>query len=72
MKESLFTQNLLTLQEVAKILRINRSSVSRLLKAKELSYIVVGGRKLVEETDLQAFIDNRKVKSDENGVRIGE
>ncbi len=62
---------LLTLQEVAEVLRVNRSSISRLLKNKDLSYIVVGGRKLVDENDLLAFIENRKVESVGNGVRIG-
>ncbi len=62
---------LLTLQEVADILRINRSSVSRLLKNGELSYIPVGGRKLVENADLQSFLDNRKVNTDGNAARNG-
>ncbi len=63
---------LLTLTEVAEILRVNRSSVSRLIKAKELSYIRIGGRKLIDEADLLAFIENRKVKSEENGCSLGE
>ena len=62
----------LTLQEVADILRINRSSVSRLLKSGGLAYIAIGGRKLVEVSDLQTFIDNRKVNTYENAARDGE
>ncbi|MDL2279796.1 helix-turn-helix domain-containing protein [Desulfovibrio sp. OttesenSCG-928-G11] len=62
---------LLTLQEVADILRINRSSVSRLLKGGDLPYIRVGGRKLVERNDLHLFLENRKVKSDGNAARNG-
>ncbi len=65
-------ENLLTFQEVADILRINRSSVSRLTKGKMLSYIKVGGRKLVAEQDLLAFLDKQRVKSDEPSGRIGE
>lgn len=65
------THALLTLQEVANILRINRSSVSRLLKSGELAYIPVGGRKLVERNDLHLFLENRKVKSDGNAARNG-
>ncbi len=57
--------NLLTIKEVAKILRINCSSVSRLLKGRMLSYITVGGRKLVAEQDLQTFIEKQRVKCDE-------
>lgn len=65
------SHNLLTLQEVADILRINRSSVSRLLKGGALPYIPIGGRKLVERCDLQSFIENRKVNTDGNAVRNG-
>lgn len=63
---------LLTLQEVADILRINRSSVSRLLRGGDLAYIPIGGRKLVELLDLQLFIDNRKVNTYETAARDGE
>lgn len=65
-------RNLLTLKEVADILRINRSSVSRLLKSGEIPYIHIGGRKLIEHTDLLLFIDNRKVNTYENAARDGE
>ncbi len=65
-------EKLLTLQEVADILRVNRSSVSRLIKGKMLSYIEVGGRKLVAEQDLLAFIDKQRVKSDEDCGHIGD
>ena len=63
--------DLLTLQEVADTLRVNRSSVSRLLKGGDLPYSPVGGRKLVERCDLHAFLDNRKVNTDENVARNG-
>ena len=57
---------LLTLQEVASILRVNRSSVSRLLKGGGLAYIPVGGRKLVCESDLARFIDNHRVSENDD------
>ncbi|MDR1778068.1 MAG: helix-turn-helix domain-containing protein [Desulfovibrio sp.] len=72
MDESIIQYSLLTLQEVAGILRVNRSSVSRLLKARELAYIAVGGRKLVDSDDLRMFLDNRKVKTDGSACRDGE
>ena len=59
---------LLTLQEVAGILRVNRSSVSRLLKGGGLAYIPVGGRKLVCENDLARFIDSHRVSKDDDYV----
>ncbi len=72
MSKNIDVKKLLTLQEVAEILRINRSSVSRLLKAKALSYIEIGSRKLIDELDLLMFLDNQKVKSDETSSRVGE
>jgi len=57
---------LLTLQEVAAILRVNRSSVSRLLKGGGLAYVPVGGRKLVCESDLARFIDNHRVSENDD------
>ena len=62
------TNKLLTLQEVSDILRINRSSVSRLIKGRMLSYISVGGRKLIDENDLRTFIDKQRVKCDKECV----
>jgi len=68
----LTSKKLLTLQEVADILRVNRSSISRLLKCGDLSYIAIGGRKLVEHNDLMLFIENRKVtNTDRNAGRDG-
>ena len=57
---------LLTLNEVASILRVNRSSVSRLLKSGALPYIPVGGRKLVGENDLALFLDNCRVTKNDD------
>ena len=63
---------LFTLQEIASFLRVNRSSVSRLLKNGDLPYIPVGGRKLVCESDLARFIDNHRVsKNDDCACRNG-
>ena len=61
--------SLLTMGEVAAVLRVNRSTVSRLLQhlpgeAPELSYIGLGGRKMVRYRDLVQFIDKRRVGSE--------
>jgi len=72
MERSALYFKLLTLQEVAAILRVNRSSVSRLLKGGGLAYVPVGGRKLVCENDLARFIDNHRVsKNDDCACRNG-
>ena len=60
---------LLTMGEVAAVLRVNRSTVSRLLQhlpgeAPELAYIGLGGRKMVRYRDLVQFIDKRRVGSE--------
>ena len=61
--------SLLTMGEVAAVLRVNRSTVSRLLQhfpgeAPELAYIGLGGRKMVRYRDLVQFIDKRRVGSE--------
>ena len=65
MESTVLQFRLLTLQEVAAILRVNRSSVSRLLKDGGLAYIPVGGRKLICENDLARFIDNHRVSKND-------
>jgi excisionase family DNA binding protein len=49
---------LLTIQETAEILRVHRSTISRLFSTGELPYVEVGSRKLVREEDLRGFIDS--------------
>lgn len=68
MNTNITSKKLLTLQEVADILRVNRSSISRLLKCGDLPYIAIGGRKLVEHSDLLLFIENRKVAITDRSV----
>lgn len=50
---------LLTLAEVAAILRVHRATVSRLIKSGELIHCAIGGRKLVRAQDLHLFVDSR-------------
>lgn len=52
--------NLFTIAEVSKRLRIHKSTVSRHIKSGKLVCCRIGGRTLVTESDLQAFIDNSK------------
>lgn len=55
----MYIQKLLTIAEVAEILRVHRTSVSRLLRTGEMPYIAIGDRKLLRPADVVAFIDNR-------------
>jgi excisionase family DNA binding protein len=50
---------ILTVQEVAKLLRIHRSTVSRYAMSGELKSYVIGNRRLFKETDVLAFFENR-------------
>ena len=55
------SQNLkiLTVQEVAIILRIHRSTVSRYAMSGELRSYVIGNRRLFKEVDVWAFFENQ-------------
>nr|WP_287410693.1 helix-turn-helix domain-containing protein [Pseudodesulfovibrio sp.] len=56
----MFTQKmLLTIQEVADILRVHRATVSRMLERGELPCILVRSRKLIRSKDLLGFIDSQ-------------
>lgn len=50
---------LLTIEEVAGILRVHRATVSRLLKSGELPCCVIGARRLVRPQDVLRFIESR-------------
>lgn len=50
---------LLTIQEVADILRVHRATVSRMLETGELPCVLVRSRKLIRSTDLLGFIDSQ-------------
>ncbi len=50
---------LLNIQETADILRVHRSTVSRMLDSGELPIILVRSRKLIRYTDVLEFIENQ-------------
>ena len=50
---------ILTVQEVAELLRIHRSTVSRYAQSGELRSYVIGSRRLFKENDVWAFFENR-------------
>lgn len=54
-----YSIKLLTIEEAAKVLRVYRTTVSRMISAGELPCIRVRSRKLIREQDVQAFIDNQ-------------
>jgi excisionase family DNA binding protein len=50
---------ILTVQEVADLLRVHRSTVSRYALSGELRSYVIGNRRMFKEDEVWAFFDNR-------------
>ena len=50
---------ILTVQEVAKFLRVHPSTVSRYAVSGELRSYVIGSRRLFKEEDVWSFFENR-------------
>jgi excisionase family DNA binding protein len=50
---------ILTVQEVAKLLRLHRSTVSRYAMSGDLKSYLIGNRRLFKETDVLAFFENQ-------------
>jgi len=50
---------ILTLREVAELLRVNQSTVSRYAKSGALKSHKIGSRRLFKETDVWSFFDNQ-------------
>ena len=53
------TTHVLTVQEVAELLRVHRSTVSRFAKSGELRSYLVGNRRLFKNSDVWAFFENQ-------------
>ena len=51
--------NILTVQEVADLFKIHRSTVSRYAMSGELKSYLIGTRRLFKEEDVLTFFDNR-------------
>lgn len=52
-------RGLLTRSEVANILRVHPSTVSRFVQARELPTVRIGKRPMFREQDVRQFIENR-------------
>ena len=57
---------LLSIEEVAEVLRISESGVYRLIRRDELCCVKVGGRTLFEQLELRNFIANSRQASSLN------
>jgi excisionase family DNA binding protein len=50
---------IMTVQEVARLLRVHRSTVSRYAKSGELKSHLIGNRRLFKESDVWSFFENQ-------------
>lgn len=55
-------KKILTIQEVANLLRVHRSTVSRYALSGELKSYCIGNRRLFRESDVWTFFDNQVVR----------
>ena len=62
MTEAIRTK-ILTVDEVAKMLRIHRSTVSRYAKSGELDSYLIGTRRLFKESDVLSFFEKQKAST---------
>ena len=51
--------NILTVAEVAELLRVHRSTISRYARSGELKSYVLGNRRLFKSVDVWAFFENQ-------------
>jgi excisionase family DNA binding protein len=56
------TPRILNAKEVADLLRVDRSTITRLALSGELKSHLVGRRRLFKESDVWLFFDNREDK----------
>lgn len=61
-------EKLLTIPEVAEILRLSKPSVYRLMASGQLKSVKVGGRTLFKESELERFIDNLGPEKDQGNA----
>jgi excisionase family DNA binding protein len=59
MENNTQTSKILTVQEVAGLLRVHRSTVSRYAISGELRSYVIGNRRLFKEDDVWLFFENQ-------------
>jgi len=58
-------QELLTVEEVAKILRVSKDTVWRLLRNKELAGYRVSGSWRIHPDDLKKYLDSQKSNTEQ-------
>ena len=59
MENNIHDIRVLTIQEVADILRVHPSTVSRYAMSGDIRSYVIGNRRLFKETDVVSFFENQ-------------
>jgi len=59
---------ILTIQEVADLLRLHRSTVTRYAQAGTLKSYMIGSRRLFKESDVWSFFDNQVARIASKGA----
>ena len=54
------TSRILTINEVAALFRVHRSTITRYAQSGQLKSYLIGNRRLFKETDVWAFFENQK------------
>jgi excisionase family DNA binding protein len=63
------SSRLMTTSEAADALRVSRATLYRLANAREITFVRLGRRVLIDSVDLDALITRRKVaRGNESGV----
>jgi excisionase family DNA binding protein len=60
-----FEESLLTVGEVAQVMRVSNMTVYRLIKSGQLAAIRVGKNYRVRRKDMERYLDERAVRFDE-------
>ncbi len=58
-------QELLTIPETAKVLKISTSSLYRLTSQRKIPFIKIGSRVIFQPDKIQAWLEDRAVKIDD-------
>jgi excisionase family DNA binding protein len=59
MNENSQNVRILTIQEVAELLRVHRTTVSRYARSGVLKSYILGSRRLFKESDVWSFFENQ-------------
>ena len=66
-RDELSSERLMTVSEVAELMRVSNMTVYRLIKSGQLSALRVGKNYRIRESDVNRYLSDRAVRVDTNG-----